>query len=92
VAIFNAVLTSIALPSIMESRTSNPDKDNTADKTPNARNDGIPGSPAKGEEKKGFASKMKGIWSSLDLDVPTVFTMMKGGLPPAISMAMYVGL
>lgn len=73
----------------MESKTATLDKDNLADKAPDASDGGNPGSAEKEPEKKGFMSKLKGVWAALDLDVPTVLTMMKGGLPPAISMAMY---
>ena len=74
---------------IMESRNSTPDKDNLAEKAPEASNGGDAGLAAKEGEKKNFFSKLKALWAGLDLDVPTVLTMAKGGLPPAISMAMY---
>lgn len=78
----------------MESRTATSEEDKV--KLANKAQDGdtsqdgrISGSAAKEPEGKDFMSKLKGLWTGLDLDVPTVLTMMKGGLPPAISMAMY---
>lgn len=66
----------------MESRS-------TADRAPDNNIGDDTQSAAKDEGKKRFTSKLKGIWTDLEMDVPTLLTMMKGGLPPAISMAMY---
>ncbi|TID19071.1 MFS transporter [Venturia nashicola] len=73
----------------MDSRTSTQDRISTPDKAPIGSNGDDSGPAAKDEEKKTFASKLKGIWTGLDMDVPTLLTMMKGGIPPALSMAMY---
>ncbi|KAF1989874.1 hypothetical protein K402DRAFT_325398 [Aulographum hederae CBS 113979] len=40
------------------------------------------------KEKSGIDSKLKKIWASLGLDLPTVITMAKGGIPPTIAVAM----
>ncbi|KAE9984928.1 hypothetical protein EG328_008126 [Venturia inaequalis] len=73
----------------MRSKTSIPDEDCPSDKVPADNNGDDSASAAKDEQKKTFMSKLKGVWTRLDMDVPTLLTMMKGGLPPAISMAMY---
>lgn len=63
--------------------------DSAPDKPPVDSNSDDSPSAAKDDGKKSFASKLKGIWTGLEMDVPTLLTMMKGGLPPSISLAMY---
>ncbi|QDS77146.1 hypothetical protein FKW77_001332 [Venturia effusa] len=73
----------------MASKSSTPHDDSNSDKVP-VNNDGDePGAAAEQEGRKTFMSRLKGMWTGLDMDVPTLLTMMKGGIPPALSMAMY---
>jgi len=72
----------------MASRTSTQGKDSNADAATGSPDGEKLGPNATKEVKKGFLSKLKGFWTGLGLDFPTLVTMAKGGLPPVISLAM----
>jgi hypothetical protein len=72
----------------MVSRTSTKKEDDVAESPAEAPDGGKPGSESTKEEKNGLGSKLKGFWTGLGLDFPTLITMAKGGMPPAIALAM----
>jgi hypothetical protein len=66
------------------------DKNDTARRTSADRSGRIaaPAEPTKGEEIFTRTSTLRKLWNSADLTLGTVFMLAKGGLPPAIAMAL----